>query len=210
MRHRKPKPDDLAASLRDEIVAGRFPPGTLLVQDTLAKTYGVSRIPVREALKQLASDGLVDIAFGDGASVHRPDRAEVAEIFELRIHLEPYLLRQAIPRLGPRDFETAEAALVPLRAESSTIPASTLDWRFHAALFSAADRPLYLKIIGDLRAKIAGLVNLGPLAENRLGLANDLAALLHTVRSGDEKEATGRMVRKLIHAREALLHGLAD
>lgn len=205
MAPRKPKPGDLADALRGDIATGVLEPGAILVQDTLAKRYGVSRIPIREALKQLETEGLVDIAFGDGSTVHSPDRKEVAEIFELRIHLEPYVLRLAVPRLGPRDFEAAEAALDGLRAPAAAAPATVLDWQFHDALYAGADRPLHVRIIRDLRLRLSGLANQVAIDGSRASLVADLDEFLQLVRRGDEKEAAGRLVRHLIRARETLL-----
>ncbi len=208
MSSRKPRPEDLAEALRADIATGALEPGATLVQDALAKRYGVSRIPVREALKQLEAEGLVDIVFGDGTFVHSPDRDEVVEIFELRMQLEPHVLRLSVPRLGPRDFEAADAALAALRQSDSEVPVTVSDWHFFEALYAGATRPLYLHLIRDLRLRLSGLINHVEAANDRAAIAADLDSLLETVRKGDEKDAASRLVRYLIRTRETLVAAL--
>jgi len=75
--------------IREKILSGAYPPGSQLLQDSIAAEFGTSKIPVREALLQLRSEGLVDIFAHRGFQVRPLSKAEVAEVFRLRLNLEP-------------------------------------------------------------------------------------------------------------------------
>src|SRR5262245_22263850 len=92
-------------------MAGVLPEGQQLRQEALAADLGVSRIPVREALRQLEAEGFVAIESHRGAVVSKLSLDEIIELFELRIRLEGWLLALAIPEMGVDDLEKAGAAL---------------------------------------------------------------------------------------------------
>ncbi|MGL4240316.1 MAG: GntR family transcriptional regulator, partial [Beijerinckiaceae bacterium] len=94
----------IAAQLRDAVLDGSYPAGAQLRQDALAASFGVSRIPVREALLQLEGEGLVQIVPHKGAVVSGLSKAEVDDVFALRGLLETRLLRHSAPRLTADDF----------------------------------------------------------------------------------------------------------
>lgn len=205
MESRRLKPADIVQAVRADIMSGLLRPGDALIQDNLAKHYGVSRIPIREALKHLEAEGLVDVIYGGGTVVHSPDRAEISEIFEIRLQLEPHVLRLSLERLGPRDFEAAEAAILLLQQPERRISIGEIDQRFHDAIYAGADRPLHLNQIRQLRTRIAGLYATIATSATEAIFEEDLKALLAVIRNGDEKEASGRLVRQLIRTREALV-----
>jgi len=87
----------VAESLRERILDGEFKAGFPLRQDALASEFGVSRIPIREALMQLEAEGLIKIHPHRGAIVSELSTEEVQELFALRALLEPRLLRIPLP-----------------------------------------------------------------------------------------------------------------
>src|SRR5262245_34547634 len=89
----------LTRLLRDKIPAGDYPEGQQLRQDALAIEFGISRIPVREALRQLEAEGLVSFYPHRGAVVSSLSLQEIEELFDVRAVLEPDLLRRAISNL---------------------------------------------------------------------------------------------------------------
>src|SRR5262249_3001690 len=95
---------EAAEVLRQRILSGDLRSGQPIRQEQIAQERGVSRIPLREALKQLEAEGFVTIEPHKGAIVSTLSLAEVEELFELRIHLESWLLRDAIPRMREGDF----------------------------------------------------------------------------------------------------------
>ncbi len=101
----------VADRLRDQIIRGIIPEGDQLRQDAIAKEYRVSRIPVREALRQLEAEGLISIVQHRGAVVRALSPDDVEELFTIRALLEPELLKLSIPHLTEKDFADADKIL---------------------------------------------------------------------------------------------------
>jgi DNA-binding GntR family transcriptional regulator len=139
--------------LRTAILDGEHAAGAQLRQDALAEAFGVSRIPVREALFQLEAEGLVQMVPHKGALVTGLSMEEVDDVFDLRIMLEPRLLRNAIPQLTDAGFARIEAAQ---RAFDATIKSGeiagsgALNAEFHMALYAAARLPKTASIVASL------------------------------------------------------------
>lgn len=96
-------------AIRKAILAGDFPPGQKLVQEQLAKQLGISRMPIREALKQLEIEGLVKIEPYRGAFVNEVDTEAIKENYVLRSELEKIALQKAFPFLTKKDVTDMEA-----------------------------------------------------------------------------------------------------
>ncbi|HEY8860790.1 MAG TPA: GntR family transcriptional regulator, partial [Candidatus Limnocylindria bacterium] len=95
----------VTTALRDAILSGELRPGERLRQEELADRLRVSRIPLRDALRRLEAEGLVQIGPRRGAQVSSLDRAGVLEIYEIRSALEPELMRRAVAALQPADVK---------------------------------------------------------------------------------------------------------
>jgi DNA-binding GntR family transcriptional regulator len=133
--------------LRDAILDGRLRPGTRLRQEAIARELGASRIPVREALRTLENEGLVNLTPRSGARVARLDYAEHAELYRIREELEPLALAESTPRLS--DEALAHLRTLKLQIEQSRDPAVwlVLDRQFHLASYAAAPMSRLLKMI---------------------------------------------------------------
>jgi DNA-binding GntR family transcriptional regulator len=143
----------IAQQLRDRIVAGDFAAGTQLRQDSLATEFGVSRIPVREALFQLEAEGLVHMQPHKGAEVMGVDWDEVEDVFALRAMLEPRLLRAAIPRMGDAAWEQAyamETLFDDAMARQDVAQWGKLNAEFHLSLYRPAGLPRSLSVVAGL------------------------------------------------------------
>lgn len=103
------------AYLRDEIASGRLPAGARIVTEAVAQQLGLSRQPVREALRQLDAEGLVTIRLNRGAVVTPLSAATVAELLEMRGVLEGLAARHAARRATPADIEDLEAMVAAMR-----------------------------------------------------------------------------------------------
>lgn len=145
----------VAEAVRADIAEGRVPPGFALRQEELAERFGVSRIPVREALRQLEAEGIVTVRANRGAFVRSFTPEELSEIFDLRIMLETDLLRRAIPAMTDDDRERIEAAVEGGGIARRGHWRRELDRRFHEALYEPAGRPLQLAMVMKLRDSIA-------------------------------------------------------
>jgi DNA-binding GntR family transcriptional regulator len=91
--------EQAADAIRESILAGRIPAGARIAELDVARQLSVSRTPIREALSRLAAEGLVELSPNRGARVTSWTADELREIFEVRLRLEPYAVRQAVPRL---------------------------------------------------------------------------------------------------------------
>lgn len=144
----------VADRLRDRIIRGEIQEGEQLRQDAIATDLGVSRIPVREALRQLEAEGLIKIIAHRGAVVSSLSSEEIAELFEMRAVLESHVLALSIPHLTESDFKEAEAMLdifeKTLWKEGDVASWGRLNSEFHAKLYSRANRPHFVVIIRQI------------------------------------------------------------
>lgn len=140
-------------AIRERILDRTYPEGEPLRQDVLAADLGVSRIPIREALRQLEAEGLVTFNPHRGAVVSSLSIAEVEELFELRAELESDLLRRAVPLLTDDDIARAEEVLDEYEAafrDRDIAAWGDLNWQFHSTLYSAALRPVTMGVVERL------------------------------------------------------------
>lgn len=144
-------PDTIAAALRAEILSGETRPGTLLRQEDLAARFAMSRIPVRDALRLLEAEGLVTIATNRGAQVTQLSRAEVAEIYHLRILLECDCVSLAIPRMSDTDVERIDRIRRRAEIDAATPEWNDGDWAFHEALYRPSRHHRQIEVIRSLR-----------------------------------------------------------
>lgn len=140
-------PDTVREALRRAISAGELAPGIQLRQDELAEKFGTSRIPVREALRQLEAEGFVTFLPNRGAVVSDLSIDEVIELLEIRIALECHALRLAIPAMGDVDLDDAKAILRSYDEEPDPEKWGAFNWRFHKALYAPCNRPRLLAMI---------------------------------------------------------------
>ncbi|MEM8861709.1 MAG: GntR family transcriptional regulator [Chloroflexota bacterium] len=147
--------DLVADALRTSIMKGNLRGGHALRQEELAEQYGVSKIPVREALFQLQSEGLVDFIPGRGAMVSQLSPADANEIYVMRIALEQVALRTAIPNLQTSDFIKAESALKQIDAGPDPIDWGALNWEFHTTLYKPAGMPRLLDTLKMWQTNVA-------------------------------------------------------
>src|SRR5215472_5455912 len=144
----------VADKLREQIIRGEIPEGTQLRQDAIATQYRVSRIPVREALRQLDAEGLITIVPNRGAVVPALSPDDIEELFSIRALIEPEILKRSIPHLTEGDFSEAERVLrtfvSELRRDDHVSAWGRLNWQFHSILYSRANQPRSMAIIRNV------------------------------------------------------------
>ncbi len=144
----------VADKLRDQIIRGEIAEGTQLRQDAIATQYQVSRIPVREALRQLDAEGLIAIVPNRGAIVPALSPEDIEELFAIRALLEPEVLKLSIPHLTDEDFSQADAILrkyvSELKREDHVSGWGRLNWEFHSTLYARANQPRFMGIIRNV------------------------------------------------------------
>ncbi|SNT62111.1 transcriptional regulator, GntR family [Actinomadura meyerae] len=140
----------VARRLRDSIQSGELEPGARVRQETVAAELGVSRIPVREALRQLESEGLVVIVPNSGAKVAVLDFEEYTEIYKMRERLEPLAFSESVGRLTGEQRDDIARLLAELEAVTGDGQAYLEgDRRFHLACYAGVPTPRLLKMIVD-------------------------------------------------------------
>src|SRR6184192_4893144 len=102
------KADDIALVIEEAIVAGELEPGSVLRQEQLSERFGVSRTPIREALRRLAALGLVSFEPNRGVRVRALSRAELREAFLVRAELEGLATELAAPRMTDVEVEALD------------------------------------------------------------------------------------------------------
>ncbi|MEV4295211.1 FadR/GntR family transcriptional regulator [Microbispora rosea] len=211
--HRSPLVDQAAESLREQIAEGLWPVGTRLPgETTLAKTLGVGRSTVREALRALAGAGLVQARQGAGVFViatspaedwtSRLRRAAVADVYEVRMLVEVQAARLAARRRTPDDVTALHAALEARRAAARDGDAAFVDAdiALHAAVVAAAHNPvltdLFAEFVPRLREGLVALVDLLDLRADDPNPGDDThAAFVDAVERGDA-DGAGRVLQE--------------
>ncbi|AZF02929.1 GntR family transcriptional regulator [Pseudomonas sp. R5-89-07] len=134
-------------TLRNAILDGRLPCGTAMRQQELASLFGVSRMPVREALRQLEAQSLLHVVTHKGAVVAPLIEDNSAETYALRLLLESEALRLSIPLLTESDTAEAEAYIDALECEKDYSEIGRLNRLFHMVLYGKAPNHRLLKLV---------------------------------------------------------------
>jgi DNA-binding GntR family transcriptional regulator len=203
--------DTVAAALRSALHQGRWQPGTALRQEELAAEFGVSRIPVREALNKLQAEGLLVVEPNRGAFVASLTAADVHEVFDLRVLLECDALRHAIPAHTPRTLRQLHALQAELDAEDDPNLWLATDAAFHQVLYAPSGRARTLEIIALLRASVTRLyrARLSP-NTRRKGWRDEHHALLKAVAAGQTERALAALTRHLRETEAVAVAAVAE
>ena len=206
---RQSLPETLAESLRERILNGEFKQGEPLVQDAIAQEYGVSRMPVREALRQLESTGLITMEVHRGAVVTCVSPEAAVELFELRALLECELLRRAVPRMTDEHLDESRSILAVLESayEKGDIASwGRLNWEFHRSLYAAADRPQTLGVLQGVHLQTDRYIRLQLLLTKEVDAAqNEHLELLRLCKSGNVERAVAYLRKHILSASRGLL-----
>ncbi len=152
--------EQITTELRRRILNGQLAEGTMLRQERLAGELGVSRIPLREAIKHLEAEGLVVSELHKGTVVSSLSPVELEELFGIRMQLETWLFATAIPRMTQADFDTAQALIEEASRIGDTVNWGELNWHFHEALYRASGSRIALKLLRSVHDNAARYVNL--------------------------------------------------
>jgi DNA-binding GntR family transcriptional regulator len=194
-----------ADELRRKIMSGELPEGFQLRQDALAAEFGISRIPVREALVQLEGEGLVRIVPHKGAVVSELSVDEISELFMLRGLLEPLLLKKSAPKLTSADFAELDAILAEYQRELHAQHQSRwgeLNTRLHDVLMSRADQPRTMTIVTSLLQQTDRYtrLQLSLSTESCRRAEEEHAELVRLCKIGDVRGAAALLKKHIEHA----------
>lgn len=197
----------------EDIAAGRLAFGTRITIDDLASRYGSSHMPIREALRQLAGESLVEFAPGRGARMSRVDHAFIENLFATRLALEVMLVRRATQHAGPAvatELEPIEAGLEAAVAAGDFPAALEANRAFHQAINRAARNRHAASLVDRNWILVQGLwhrVGFGP--ERLPGVVSDHRHLMQALAGRDVEAAGVLMGAHVLKARDDLLSRMA-
>jgi len=197
-----PLRDKVAGEIRAAILAGQFKPGDRLVEDRLAEEFGVSRNPIREAIRTLASEGLIDVTARRGAVVASLSPREAEELLEVRATLEAANARLAARRRDPAVLGRLQAVLDEGTAAvetESVAELQRLNDLFHGNLAQAGHNRVLADLMRTLRDRSAPLFLGVGLEFARVSWAEH-ASILRAVIAGDSEMASLLAYRHVINA----------
>lgn len=213
--------DAVLGALREDILTGVLGPGDQLVQESLAERYGVSRVPLREALKTLESEGQVVYHPHRGYFVVELSVDDLREVYHLRALLEDAALRAAVPALDPTDIaDIADLAseIDRAAAEGDVMLMTDANRRFHFAMYDAAGMPRLSRLLRQLweaTDAYRALYYQGP--DNRLRVTAEHGRMITALQDGDvdllvalhdeHRAHSVAAVELLLHPSDRTLHG---
>jgi len=212
--------DRLAATIQARVLSGEFASGSRLRQESLATEFGVSRTPVREALRKLQAAGIVQLEPRRGARVRGPSAREVREAYEVRAELEGLAAALAATRIRDEDLRRLRAAQAMFEDSSERLrawkekdeempPAEAHDeWIsgndvFHLVILEAAGNQRLAATLADLHQSFPRDLTWIVLRESSHLLEENVAqhaAVLEAIEGRDPKAARRRMVDHVLHA----------
>lgn len=199
------QPEEMAQILRQGIREGLLRPGQPLVQEDLAKRFNVSRIPVREALRMLASDGLIISRPGGGTAVKALSVVEVEELYDLRISIEPTLASAIVESARPADLKRWSDWVRDLDNETGQAWVKT-NYKLHIDMYAVAERPHTYRIIASILDFTQQYSNLYMATSKRYSAANEEhRAMLLAIESRDVKRLAQLIREHLRTARTELV-----
>ena len=183
--------------LRKEIVSGALAPGERLLQADLARRMRTSTTPVREAMRELAAEGLLEVDPHRGVMVHQPTPEELTEVYEILGVLEPMSITKTVERITEDEIDEAQALLDSLEGSDDVGDWIDGNRRFHHLLAEASRSPNLTAMMSMLRnrATIFLAISLRSSPEVVRGGAEDHRALLDAIRRRDAEDARAVVAR---------------
>lgn len=181
-------------AIKHGILTGRLSPGQALVEADLAARFGVSKTPVREALKTLAGTGLVVMSQYKGVTVRTVDAAMAREVYDVRLLLEPEALRRTVARRA--SLADAQDALERAARAEDRADRSLANRDFHRALYQPCGNPLLARMLDEVRDQAALVSTVAWAAEPSWEReAHEHEEILRLALAGEAAEAS-----RLLHA----------
>jgi DNA-binding GntR family transcriptional regulator len=182
---------DISQSIKEDILKNQLPRGVPLRQADLSTRYGVSRIPIRDALQVLKSEGWLVLHGKAGVMIPDLNWKEAEDLYLMRAELECLLFGIAFDRINKNDFVEARYFLEELNKENLTLVyKGELNWLFHQTLYRAAERPTLQRVVEGLNKQAVRYLGFqyGPLGY-KVRSQEQHEELLSLIESKDKKAA---------------------
>jgi len=193
--------------IKRRIMEGGLAEGAPIRQDEIAQLMGVSKIPVREALMRLQSEGLVLITPNAGASVVKLTVSDYVEMLDMRMALECRALELAVPNMASSDIAKARQLLAAYDQAMTQQDWSDLNLRFHECLYAPADRPRLMNMIRSVQDLMGRLLRLRiSMAAGHARSHEEHVRILDACEKGDTEQAVA-LLRKHIEQSQKEVQG---
>jgi DNA-binding GntR family transcriptional regulator len=191
--------DKLREKIEEQIATGEFAPGSALDEATLVEQFGVSRTPIREALIQLAAEGLIEIRPRRGAVVTSIGPARLIEMFEVMAELEAMCGRLAARRMTDEERQqltAAHEACEQARANQDSDQYFYCNERFHAAIYAGSHNTFLREQANQLHRRLRPYRRLQLRVRDRMSVSyKEHNAIVNAITSGDA-EASAQALRE--------------
>lgn len=207
-RH-QPLRDQVVHSLRNRIIDGVYAPGERLTEDRLAEDFGVSRNPVREAMRTLEAEGFLLVLPSRGVVVATPDESALRDLFAVRGRLEPLAARLAAERAGPGDVAGLRDLLARARAatDAGDFPeVAMLNSALHQRVIDIGGNVWLTTITGSLYRHVQWVFRLGA-AHRAPHSWTEHVRLVEAIAAHDPDRAEAAAVAHVRAAADAALAG---
>lgn len=208
LERRRTTSDVVAEALRDAINSGRLEDGAVLNQVEIAEMFNVSRVPVREAMRLLEAEGLIEAAAHRSPVVRTLSPDRVGEIYELRALIEGHLVAAATPNVGKPTL----TRLAELNRELGKVKSHQkwlrLNAEFHHTLYAPSGKLEALDVLAGLRSRAERYVQVwseGRGIERGAAAVREHARILKHVRAGDADAARAAVIAHIEHTRDAVM-----
>jgi DNA-binding GntR family transcriptional regulator len=201
------RPDEIANALRRALRERAIRPGQAINQDELAREFGVSRIPLREALRTLVGEGLIIMRPGLGAVVTELQGSEVQELYGLRLQLEPPLAPAIVDHVRRRDVDDLATLVDTMNDLEQDQPEewSGLNYRFHRRLYELSDQKHAVRLVVQVLNLVEPYARVhAHVLGSRPRMQQERADVVAALREGDV-ERLERVVRDSIDTARAEL-----
>lgn len=208
----QPLTDWVHTRLRDEILHARLLPGTTVLEAELAARFGVSKTPVREALRLLVQDGWVLVLPRRGYLVRPLGLDDLRDVFQLREMLEPGFAAEAAARTAATDSRMTETVRRQRRAKGDLAVALQGAADFHVRIAELSGNARATRVIANLVDEVTRLHFLLPSLGSHISSADELAAhdqIAAAIVAGNEKEASRVMRDHLVTTHRILVEAFA-
>ncbi|MFY0543932.1 GntR family transcriptional regulator [Brevibacillus sp. H7] len=144
--------------LREKILIGGLTPGQRLVEERIVEETGVSRSPIREAIRRLEKDGLVVVNMQGGVTVYKPTFQDFTHLYECRLSLEPAAARYAAERRSDEDVSRLREMMEKVKVlsyQQDAMQIHELNFAFHQLIAEGSQNPYLMKMMKDLKVLIS-------------------------------------------------------
>lgn len=192
--------------LANSIMKYEMVPGQAIVEQKISDLLGISRTPVREALKKLEADGFIVSIPGRGAIVKDILPHDVEEIFELRILLEEAALKSAVNKISDKELDDIEAALLKLDPGKNFDEYYNVDRELHNVIIRHSGNTRMLALLNSLSLQLERLRRISSMTPNRLAVsAKEHLAIIEAIKERDYEKARAKLLYHLNNVKDSTL-----